>query len=52
MLKDYLFNGKQFQFNEGEQPEGAVEVKVKPPKAEAEQKAIKPANKARTVKNK
>lgn len=48
MLKDYLYNGKQFQFNEGEQPKGAVEVK--PPeakKAEPENKAVKPANKGR-----
>ncbi len=51
MLKDYLYNGKQFQFNEGEQPAGAVEVKaVEPPeakKAEPKNKAVKPANKAR-----
>ncbi len=51
MLKDYLYNGKQFQFNEGEQPAGAVEVTaVKPPeakKAEPENKVVKPANKAR-----
>ena len=34
MLKDYLYNGKQFQFKEGEQPAGAVEVTaVKPPEA-------------------
>lgn len=51
MLKDYLYNGKQFQFNEGEQPAGAVELTaVKPPeakKAEPENKVVKPANKAR-----
>jgi hypothetical protein len=51
MLKDYLYNGKQFQFEEGEQPAGAVEVTaVKPPeakKAEPENKAVKPANKGR-----
>lgn len=44
MLKDYIVNGKQYQYEEGEQPEGAVEVKktVKPL-----EKAAKPANKAR-----
>lgn len=49
MLKDYIVNGYQFQFEEGEQPEGAVEVKkaVEPPK-----KAVKPANKSRAVKTK
>lgn len=48
MLKEYIINGKTFQYEEGEQPEGAVEVKaVEPPK-----KAVKPANKARAVKTK
>ena len=48
MLKDYIVNGKQYQYEEGEQPDGAVEVKaVEPPK-----KAVKPANKARAVKTK
>ena len=50
MLKDYLYNGLQFQFEEGEEPAGAVPVEpkkeekaVEPPK-----KAVKPAaNKAR-----
>ena len=44
MLKEYIINGKQYQYEEGEQPDGAVEVKaVEPPK-----KAVKPAaNKAR-----
>lgn len=50
MLKDYLYNGAQFQFEEGEQPEGAIEVKAEPPKAAA--KAVKPANKAKAVKTK
>lgn len=46
MLKDYIWNGKQYQFEEGKQPEGAVEVKkaVAPPN-----KAARPANKARKV---
>lgn len=46
MLKIYRMpNGRTFQFNEGEQPAEAVEVKTKavPP----ETKAKKPANKAR-----
>jgi hypothetical protein len=49
MLKLYLVNGKQFQFEEGEQPEGAVELKAeKPEKKKAEDvKVYKPANKAR-----
>lgn len=47
MLKNYIVNGKQYQYEEGEQPAGAVEAvakkAVEPPK-----KAVKPsANKAR-----
>lgn len=47
MLKIYKYKGKTWQFEEGEQPEGFVEVgkkkAVEPPK-----KAVKPAaNKAR-----
>lgn len=54
MLKDYIVNGYQFQFEEGQQPVGAVEVAAEPPKktAEPEKKAVKPANKARAVKTK
>ena len=51
MLKQYIVNGKQWQYEEGEQPEGAVEVKkaVKPPAKAVKPvvKALKPANKAR-----
>lgn len=43
MLKQYVINGKQYQYEEGEQPEGAMELKVK---------AEEPKNKARTTKNK
>ena len=45
MLKHYIWRGTEWQFEEGEQPDGAVEVKTKavPP----ETKAKKPANKAR-----
>lgn len=47
MLKDYIVNGKQFQFEEGTQPKDAVEVKAVEPST----KAVKPANKSRkTVK--
>ena len=52
MLKIYMVNGLTYQFEEGEQPEDAVEVKaVEPPKkaAEPENKAVKPANKSRKV---
>lgn len=44
MLKKYRVNGKQFIYEEGEQPEGAVEVRkmATPPN-----KTRKPANKAR-----
>lgn len=48
MLKIYEFNGKLWQFEEGEQPAGAVEYKLKavdPPK----DKAVTPKNKSRKV---
>lgn len=46
MLKQYIINGKQYQYEEGEQPEGAVELM--PEKAvEPPTKTVKPANKAR-----
>ena len=48
MLKEYLVNGIQYQFEEGEQPEGAVEVKPTPVAAPPV-KVKKPANKARKV---
>jgi len=54
MLKTYRYNGGTFQFIEGEQPAGAVEVTAEPPRkaATTENKAVKPANKARAVKAK
>ena len=55
MLKIYEYKGLTFQFEEGEQPDGAVEVKKKAEpskKAEPAAKAVKPANKARAVKTK
>lgn len=44
MLKDYIVNGKQYQFEDNDVPEGAIELKkaVKP-----SNKAVKPANKKR-----
>lgn len=50
MLKQYIIGGKQYQYNEGEQPAGAVELKaVKPPvkAAKPANKAVQPTNKAR-----
>ncbi len=52
MLKNYLFNGVQFQFEEGEQPKGAVELNTVKPSEKAvkpEDKAVKPSNKSRKV---
>lgn len=51
MLKIYEYGGLTYQFEEGEQPIGAVEVKkaeeVEVKKAEAKNKAKKPANKSK-----
>ena len=55
MLKHYIVNGKEFQYEEGEQPKGAEEMKegIDPSKEqEAPTKARKTANKARETKNK
>lgn len=47
MLKIYIINGKEWQYEEGEQPKGAVEKKPEDKSKKA------PANKARKeVKNK
>ena len=43
MLKIYIINGKEWQYEEGEQPKGAVEVKP----AETKEKKKTPANKSR-----
>ena len=50
MLKQYIVNGKQYQYEEGEQPEGAVELKRKT--VQPSEKAAKPANKAAKHANK
>ena len=50
MLKQYIINGKQYQYKEGEQPAGAVELKAVKPSEKAAKpanKAVKPANKSR-----
>ena len=51
MLKQYIVNGYQYQYEEGKQPAGAVELnKAVEPSEKAEKpanKAVKPANKAR-----
>lgn len=46
MLKIYQYNGLTFQFEEGEQPKGAIEVK------QPDAKKVKPANKLRTTRTK
>lgn len=44
MLKRYIVNGLEYQYEEGEQPKGAVEIQ--PVKAaEPLNKAVRPANK-------
>ena len=47
MLKSYLWRGVEWQFEEGEQPAGAVELKPMKKAVEPSNKAKKPANKAR-----
>jgi len=49
MLKDYIVNGKQYQFEEGKQPTGAVLLKSENPSDKAEEpaeKAEEPSDKA------
>lgn len=53
--KKYLYEGAFWFFEEGRQPEGAVEVaeeKAEAKKAEPQAKAVKPKNKARETKKK
>lgn len=61
MLKKYRINGKEWQFEEGTQPAGAVEIVNKAPVKAAEpvktpepvkKAAEKPANKAKMPVNK
>ena len=51
MLKYYIYKGRQFQFEEGKAPEGAVELKPKKETTE-EPKTYVPQNKAVEPKNK
>lgn len=48
MLKRYCVNGSWFWFEEGEQPEGAIEEKTAKPTA----KERRTANKSRTTRTK
>lgn len=43
MLKEYIVDGRQYQYEEGTQPKDAVEVK----KVEPQDKAARPQNKKR-----
>ena len=55
MLKHYMWNGAEWQYEEGEQPKGAVELKAVEPSEKAAKpanKAVKPANKRKAVKAK
>lgn len=52
MLKRYRWKSLEWQFEEGKQPEGAVEIKPEKKAAAPQNKAVKPANKKRTVKRK
>ena len=47
MFKRYIVNGKEYQYEEGKQPAGAVEVKPEEKAAEPLNKVVKPANKVR-----
>lgn len=50
-MKNYIWNGKQYQFDESKAPADAVPVEtVKAP--EAKEKALDPKNKARETKKK
>ena len=49
MLKYYLINGKEWQYEEGEQPDGAIELHAEKTATapEVKIKAVTPKNKAR-----
>lgn len=51
MLKRYMYQGLAFQYEEGEQPEGAILIEEPTAKKPAA-KARKTANKARTTRTK
>ena len=54
MLKNYRIGNYIYQYEEGKQPAGAVEVKPETEKkaVEPENKAVKPANKKRKAEKK
>lgn len=52
VLKIYEYGGYTYQFEEGEQPAGAVELKPEKKAAEPLNKAVKPANKTKAVRKK
>lgn len=52
MLKRYIVNDLEFQYEEGTQPKGAVEVKPEKKAAEPLNKVVTPANKTKAVKKK
>lgn len=47
MLKHYMYNGCEWQYEEGNQPAGAVEIVRKKAVEPPANKAKKPVNKAR-----
>lgn len=54
-MKRYMVNGSEFWYDEGKQPEGAIEIKAQAPatkEAEPGDKAQAPARKPRTAKTK
>lgn len=52
MLKRYLINGKEYQYEEKEAPAGAIPVEPKAPAPVQEKKKAEPLNKSVTPKNK
>lgn len=47
MRKRYIINGKEYLFEEGNQPRGAVELQPVTKAAEPLNKVVRPANKSR-----
>lgn len=52
MLKKYMYKGKEWQYEEGEQPKGAVEIRPAKKAAEPLNKLVRPSNKAKAVRKK
>ena len=54
-MKRYMVNGAEFWYHEGDQPEGAIEIKAEKPADKQQAPATKeaaPARKPRTTKTK